>query len=89
MEHAALAQRLARQRGGHAARPLCFGTGLGDHVARHADSEQGAVGRLRPFVGRQIGVGDDHQQVEIAVRAWRAPGMRAEQDDPLRVQSLH
>lgn len=89
MEHAALAQRLARQRGGHAARPFGFGAGLDDHVAGHAGSEQGAIGRLCPLVGRQIGIGDDHEQIEIAVRAGRASGVGAEQDDPLRVQSLH
>lgn len=89
MEHAAFAQRLACQRGRHAARPLDFGAGLDDNVAGHAEAEQGAVGGLCPLVGRQIGVSDDHEQVEIAVRAGRAPSVGAEQDDPLRVQSLH
>lgn len=89
MQNYSVMQGSVRQRGGTLIQSLGFGTSVDDDVAGSSQSEQGAVGGLRALVGRQVGIGDDHQKVQVAVRAWRSPRVGAEQNDSFRVQSVH
>ena len=60
-----------------------------NHILRHPQSAQTTVRALRAADGLLIAVGNDNEQINVAVVMRRAPGVRAEQPDLLRLKFRH
>jgi hypothetical protein len=57
-----------------------------NHVKRRRHSAQTAVGPPRAPSRSNITGRNDHKQIDIAILRRRAPGVGAEEDDPIRIE---
>ena len=64
-----------------------FRPGIYQHVFGEADAAQTSLGALHPADGAFVAGRHNDHQIHVAVFGRRAPGVRAEQPDLLRLKS--
>ena len=86
IEFSPLCKNLVREGGGQVPIAVKFRPGVDQHVFGETDSTQTSLSALHPTDGAFIAGGHNDHQVHIAVFSGRAPSVRAEQPDLLRLK---